>query len=201
MQELKVGRFTVAIVPVSELDLLEKNARFMRAETFRRLVENVKEDGQLSQFPFCVKTAEGRYRVLSGNHRAKAAIAAGLESIPIIYTDEAMSRQQQVAVQLSHNAIAGEDDPILLKELFEELTDVREKLYAGLDDKTLGLLAKVNLPPLADVRLDFRTLTFLFLPDELDQVKEAFAAGPDRSSAGGGDQCRPLHRRGRNHPG
>lgn len=176
MQSLKVGQFTVAVVPVRDLELLEKNARYMTSETFRRLVDNVKADGQLSQFPFCVKVGD-RYRVLSGNHRAKAAIQAGLEEIPVIFSDAPMSREQQVAVQLSHNAIAGEDDPRILKELWEELQDVSAKLYAGLDDKTLGLLAAVTVPPLAEVRLDFRSVTFLFLPEEVDELKAALDAG------------------------
>ena len=177
---LKVGRFTVAVVPVRKLSFLEKNARYMTSAVFQRLVENVKQDGQLSQFPFCVVEGEPpdeRYRVLSGNHRGQAAIQAGLEEIPIIFTDEPMSRQQQVAVQLSHNAIAGEDDPLILKELFDELSGVSERLYSGLDDKTLGLLAKVNIPALSEVRLDFRTLTFLFLSEEVDIVEDALKAG------------------------
>ena len=37
-----------------EIKLLEVNARFMTADEFQKLVENVKRDGCLTQLPFCV---------------------------------------------------------------------------------------------------------------------------------------------------
>jgi hypothetical protein len=174
---IQVGHFTIEVVPLDKLDLLEKNARFMRAETLRRLVENIKADGQLSQIPFCLKQPppSDRFLVLSGNHRVLGARGAGLTEIPIMWTDAALTRDQQLAIQLSHNAIAGEDDPVILKELWDELQDVSLKMYSGLDDKALGLLLKTPMPALSDVRLDFRTTTFLFLPEELEQLKTAFA--------------------------
>jgi hypothetical protein len=167
------GRFAIEVVALDRIDLLEKNARFMRNETFRRLVENVKADGHLSQIPFCVRRGE-RFLCLSGNHRVMAARAAGLDATPIIYATEELTREQELGIQLSHNAIAGEDDPQLLKELFDELTTVAGKLYTGLDDKALATLAAVSMPALSEVKLDFRTVTLMFLPEETPDVKTAF---------------------------
>ena len=165
--------FKVAVVPVEDLELVEKNARFMRSETFRNLVENIRKDGGLSSVPFCVKHGD-RYRVLSGNHRVQAAVEAGLERVLVLYTDRGLSRQEQVSIQLSHNAIVGEDDPVILKELWQELEDISLKFYAGLDDKLLAELEKVSLEPLSEVNLDFRTFTLLFLPEEVDRVEAVF---------------------------
>lgn len=61
------------------LKLLERNARFMRQETYARLVDNVRRDGRLTSVPFAIREPDGRYLVLSGNHRTMAAIDAGLE--------------------------------------------------------------------------------------------------------------------------
>jgi ParB-like chromosome segregation protein Spo0J len=187
MQTLKVGRFTVGNVPVDRFVLLDRNARFMKNEQFQRLVANIKEDGQLSQFPFCLKFVpegfepdEWRLLVLSGNHRVKAGMAAGLEEIPAIWTDDPLPREKQLAIQLSHNAIVGEDDPVVLAELWKELSDVSAKLYSGLDDKVMNALPKPDLSALGEVRLDFRTVSFLFLPEEQEQLKDAFAAARDR---------------------
>ena len=47
--------FALELVAPGDLRLLEKNARFMKAEQFQTLVENVKKDGNLSQLPFCYR--------------------------------------------------------------------------------------------------------------------------------------------------
>lgn len=171
---LTYGKFTIEIVALDRLDLLKKNARFMKSETFSQLVSNVKKDGNLSQIPFCVPRDGGRFLVLSGNHRVQAALQAGLTEIPIIYTTEAMSKDEELAIQLSHNAISGQDDPVLLKELWNSIEQVDLKVYAGLDDKALEQMLKTTLPPMGDVNLNFRTTSFMFLPDEVDKVKETF---------------------------
>ncbi|MDF3142048.1 MULTISPECIES: hypothetical protein [unclassified Streptomyces] len=46
---------------------------------------------------------------------------------------------------LSRNAIAGKDDPAILKELYDELESVEWRQYTGLDDKALDLLKKVDV--------------------------------------------------------
>lgn len=156
---------------------LKKNARFMSREQFSNLVENIKRDGDLSSVPFCI-VRDGQYHVLSGNHRVKAAVAAGLNEILVMYTEEQLPREQEVAIQLSHNAIAGQDDQAMLKELFNEINDLALKSYSGLDDKLLGQVDALGGSGFTPVRLDFRTVTFLMLPDEeshLDGVLEAAA--------------------------
>ena len=97
----ETAKYKIAVVGVDELEFLKKNARYMSNDQFRNLVDNIRQDGELSQIPFCVKTVEGKYRVLSGNHRGKAAIAAGLKEIPIIYTDEQMGHDKELAIQQS----------------------------------------------------------------------------------------------------
>lgn len=173
MTRIEYGRFVIEVVALDRLDLVEKNARFMRNEVLRRLVDNIKQDGQVSQIPFCVPRGD-RFVVLSGNHRVKAARLAGLSEIPIIFTSEALTRDQELAIQLSHNAIAGEDDPVILKDLWNELTTVSAKLYSGLDDKTLATLAAIAMPAISEVKLEFRTLSFLFLPEETEELQRTF---------------------------
>lgn len=180
--------FTIRIDP-RRLRLLEMNAHFMRHEMFQRLVENIREDGDLTSVPFCAilgyYTAEDEipldeegnpvYEVLSGNHRVKAAIAAGLTEIEVKVTHDPLTRQERLAIQLSHNAIFGEDDPAILKQLYEQIDDVNLRLYSGLDDKTLALLQEVNVSSLSEANLDFQVITFTFLPDEVEAVKKVWA--------------------------
>lgn len=155
------------------LKLLDINARYMKHDTYQQLVENIRRDGKLTSVPFACKEPDGTYLVLSGNHRTKAARDAGLETIECMVTDEDLTYEQRVAIQLSHNSLTGDDDPAILKDLFESLS-VDWKDYAGLDDKTLKLLDEVKIDSLSEANLDFTTLTLAFLPDELDKVREVF---------------------------
>lgn len=167
------------------IKLLDLNARLMRHEQYKRLVDNVKRDGRLTSTPLLavkdwhddsVPMPEGPdgepvYEVLSGNHRVMAAVDAGLTEIDCMAIQGPLAKDKRIAIQLSHNAIAGEDDPAILKKLFEEIGNVDERLYAGLDDQTLQLLDKVNLESLSEANLKFHIVTLMFLPEEAVEIK------------------------------
>lgn len=168
-----------------ELKLLKMNARFMRHEEFQRLVANVKKDGQLTSAPFAaLDPADGKYEVLSGNHRVQAAISAGLEKIPCIITDDEMSEEQRIAIQLSHNAIVGQDDPDVLKKLYDKILDIDLKEYSGLDDKTLGLLDKASSQAMSEANLEFQVLSIVYLPDELKEAQRVIDKARDAVKTG-----------------
>ncbi len=156
-----------------ELRLLTQNARYMRHEVYAQLVANVKRDGRLTSVPFAF-LEDGKYTVLSGNHRVRAAIDAGLSSIECMVTDQPLSRSQQVAIQLSHNSLAGEDNLSVLKQLYDEIEDVDLRAYAGLDDKTLELLDQVSVPAMSEASLAFQVIPLVFLPPEVEQARAAF---------------------------
>jgi len=177
MEEKARPKVTAKIIEVdpNDLVLLEVNARFMKHEQYQRLVENVKHDGCLTSVPFAAKIFEGpnegKYEVVSGNHRVKASIAAGLTKVHVLATDEKLDPAHKMGIQLSHNSIAGEDDYAILKELYEGIDDVDMKLYAGLDDKTLEMLEKVRIESIGEVGLKYQILSLIFTPDELDATR------------------------------
>lgn len=158
------------------LTLLEVNARFMRHEQYQQLVSNIKRDGALTSTPFVWRRPDGAGEVLSGNHRVQAAVDAGLEEIVWLESDDEslLQRANRIAVQLSHNAIAGEDDPALLAQLYSEIDDMELRAYAGLDDRQLELLAEVSVDNLAEPNLDYQTLSLMFLPADADKIVAAF---------------------------
>jgi hypothetical protein len=162
------------------LTRLPVNARFMAHEEYQRLVDNVRRDGCLTSVPLLYagagEYAEGEELILSGNHRCDAAVDAGLAEIDAMVIDQKLDKAQLVAIQLSHNAIAGQDDPATLKQLYDEIDDVDWRSYAGLDDKELELLDKVDLEGLSEANLDFQTITVVFLPSELDSARAALEA-------------------------
>jgi len=178
----------IITIDPNKLRLLEQNARYMRHEVFTRLVQNLKRDGELTQLPFCAilgyysegdeiprdEDGEPIWEVLSGNHRVKASIAAGLTEIMVQVTDEPLSPDRRKAIQLSHNAIAGEDDPAILKSVYDSIQDTSMRMYSGLDDRQLELLEQVAVGSLTEANLDFQTISMTFLPDEVEAVREVW---------------------------
>lgn len=174
--------FTLEIDP-REIKLLETNARYMKHEEFNRLVENIRRDGKLTSTPFLCKDDDDRWLCLSGNHRTRAAIEVGLPTITCLATDDPLSKEQRIAIQLSHNAIAGQDDPATLKALYEQILDTSLKQYSGLDDKTLALLDKFSSISISEANLTFQTLSLVFLPDELNAAKKVIDEAKDRAKS------------------
>lgn len=140
-----MSKFKIAEVELSDIKLVKKNAHFMEQSTFNALVRNIRRDGQLSSVPFCVKHADGKYTVVSGNHRTQAAKMAGLTSIYVMYIDEAETTNDWLlATQLSHNSIVGQDDAELLKQLLDEITDVAMKEYAHISNEILESVKDID---------------------------------------------------------
>lgn len=183
MSDTKITTRIIQIDP-RELKLLKVNARFMRHEEYQRLVANIKKDGVLTSAPFAwLDPADGKYEVLSGNHRVQAAIAAGLTEIPCIVTDDAIPEERRIAIQLSHNAIVGQDDPATLKLLYDSILNLELKEYSGLDDRTLNLLDKASAQAMSEANLEFQTLSIVFLPDELKEAQRVIEKAKEAAAA------------------
>ncbi len=156
LNEIKrLGKFAIGEINVKEITLLKKNARFMKKELFDRLVENVKKDGELSSLPFCYYDREkDTMTVLSGNHRVRSLLANGMDSVVIMYNTVSMTEDEKTSLQLAHNAISGEDDTQILKELYESIQGLELKVLSGLDDsfftdmenKTASLIESLEIP-------------------------------------------------------
>lgn len=159
------------------LKLLDVNARFMRKEQYDTLVSNVRRDGALTSVPLVWRDPDtGVEEVLSGNHRTMAARDAELSEITVMLIDQPLSQAQRTAIQLSHNAIAGEDDPGTLRVLYESISDVDLQMYSGLDDKTLDLLEETQVESLSEANLEYASVQLTFLPHELEAAHEALEA-------------------------
>lgn len=177
--QARIETRTIRIDPRA-LKLLDVNARYMRHEVYQRLIHNIQRDGGLTgNTPFAWRLHDDEtqtaseppvYLVLSGNHRVKASIDAGLDTIEVTVTDDYLTPDRRKAIQLSHNALTGEDDPAVLKTIYESIGDVGLRLYSGLDDKQLQLLADVSASPLSEAALQFQHIALTFLPHEVDQV-------------------------------
>lgn len=164
--------YSLGFYDPQKLKLLETNARFMANETFAALVNNIKRDKGLSSVPL-IYAAENPEAptVLSGNHRVMAAREAKVPRILCLVILEKKTLDEQVAIQLSHNAIAGADDLVTLKKLYEQINALDMKAYSGLDEATIQQLASIKFEPISEPRLLFKTVTLLFLPNEVVELR------------------------------
>ena len=115
-----------------------------------------------------------------------AARKAEVESVLVMVLGDEKDADEQMAIQLSHNAIAGQDDLVILKELWESIKDVQARVYAGLDSDTLKALQGIQFAAISEQRLRYKLTNFLFLPEEtgsLDQLlkETAVAFSPTQS--------------------
>jgi hypothetical protein len=159
-------RTRVIRTKLSELKLLEKNARFMKGATFARLVANLKKDGCLTSLPLVRRDEDGKLEVISGNHRVAAGLKAGIEESDVIEVTSPLTRAQFVALQLSHNAVAGEDDPNILRSLYDEL-DLGWKEYSGLTDDAFNI-ADLDTSMLRVEQPFYEELHVSFLPGDAE---------------------------------
>lgn len=160
------------------------NARYMPPEMMRNLVENVKADKRLESLPLCTPDPKkaGKYRTISGNHRIDAAKTAKLEVI-LILVIEVATEQEIIKRQLSHNALTGRDNEVVLAELYASLDKLDDKYYAGLQD----IIEGIN-----PVSLSFRAglsaeMSLIFMPEDIeltDQVLKQLNSEIKTSGAG-----------------
>ncbi len=166
-----VTPYKLAVVPPSEIRPVDKNAHFMPKRVWDSLRANVEKDGNLSSLPFCWRHPDGTYESMSGNHRVKVAAETGVSHILTLYTDEALSKPERLAIQLSHNALVGQENFTTLRELWEEIDDLSLRVYTGLDEQYLETMAPVNIQRINEAALRFEEVTLMFIPAEVERIK------------------------------
>ena len=160
---------TLAVMDPKDISLVKKNARILKKDVFQQLTANISRDRRLSSVPLCHRLSGGRVEVLSGNHRVQASVEAGISSILVMIIEEDLTRSQAVAIQLSHNALVGEDAPALLAELWAEIEDIAAKTYAGLSSDVVERLDKIDLTSFTTPQVSTRTMTFAFVESEAER--------------------------------
>ena len=161
------------LVDPRRLELLKENARYFKKETFRQLVANVAADRRLSSMPLCYADPHaGQKIILSGNHRVKAAVEAGIAVILVLTITEDLSRSQQIAIQLSHNALVGQDDAGILGRLWSQIEDINTKLYAGLSSANMKEIEDVKLVSFSAPSVATKSLAFAFTEYERDLLEQ-----------------------------
>ena len=83
-----------------------------------------------------------------------------------------LSESYLTAIQLSHNALVGLDDPQILSSLWAKVQDIQDRLYAGLSSDALGEVEKVKLVTFTTPSLATRTMDDAELVSILSQTEK-----------------------------
>jgi len=161
-----VTPYKLALVDPAEVLPVDVNVHYMPKRTYDQLVGNIKRDSNLSTLPFCWRAPDGKMVSLSGNHRMMAARDAAVSQVLVLYTDDDLSRPEQLAIQLSHNALVGEDNPTTLKDLWLQIDDLHLKVYSGLDDGLLETMPPAEAQLINDAGLLFEEVAIFFVQPE-----------------------------------
>ncbi len=161
-----------------------KNARYMDAPVFKRLVENVRTDGRLTSVPLIYGAEPKRgNEIISGHHRIEAAIKAGLESITIEVILTKCSEERLTALQLSHNSLTGKDNQSVLLEMFEPL-ELDARMFSGITDDDFGDAPSVDLAGMSVGSIQSEEVRILFLPGDRQHFEDALLRAVEKRGSG-----------------
>lgn len=126
------------MVDISLIDEAELNANEMTGEDFAQLCENIGRSG-LSSAPCCYRKSSGRFGMISGHHRLRACKRLHYKKVGILWCDESeLSKDEIIAIQLSHNSLHGQDNTSILKKLFEQIQSIDFKKFAHINIDEIG---------------------------------------------------------------
>ena len=127
------NRWKYEQVDINLIDEADMNANEMSGEDFAALCDNIGKSG-LSSVPCCYKKSDGRFVMISGHHRLRACKKLRYKKIGILYCNEdELTKDEIIAIQLSHNSLHGEDNKNILKKLFEQIQTIEFKKFAHIN--------------------------------------------------------------------
>ena len=174
-----MSKWKQAIVSIDQLEETQVNANKMSEAAFNRLVENIRISGGLSSAIGCYRRAEdGKFVIFSGNHRKKAAELLRILEVPVIYAEEAdLTKDEIIALQLSHNSLHGDDDKGILARLFAEIQQVDFKEFANI---TIDEVKPIDTKGVSfSVDSEHYTVSLIFYRKDYELLQELFGVITD----------------------
>lgn len=166
------NRWKYEKVDISLIDEADMNANEMTGEDFAQLCDNIGKSG-LSSVPSCYKKENGRFVMISGHHRLRACKKLHYKTIGILYCLESeLSKDEIIAIQLSHNSLHGHDNTSILKKLFEQIQSVDFKQFAHVN---VDEIPPVNTEGISVFALKENfVFTVILYPDSFENLDELF---------------------------
>jgi ParB-like chromosome segregation protein Spo0J len=131
----------IEYVNVNDIHPNEWNPNRQSDHDFELLLKSMSEDG-FTQPVVCIRTEDGRVKIVDGEHRWRAAHTLKFEEIPVVITP--MTEEQAKIATLRHNRARGSEDIDLTAELLRDLEKMGALDWAQdslmLDDAELNKL-------------------------------------------------------------
>jgi len=183
MQNKTINKWKITNVSPEEIVPAEMNANEMDDKTFERLCKNIGMSGLSSTITCYKRKEDNKYVIISGHHRYRAAVLNGIKTIPVLYADEEdLTKDEIIAIQLSHNSLHGEDDKNILKKLFEEIKSIDFKEFSNIEIDEIGKI-DVFSPSIVPIQETYTVSIVLFKPhlDLLDEITRCVNEALDKS--------------------
>lgn len=166
------NRWKYEKVDIGLIDEADMNANEMTGEDFAQLCDNIGKSG-LSSVPSCYKKDNGRFVMISGHHRLRACKKLHYKTIGILYCLESeLSKDEIIAIQLSHNSLHGHDNTSILKKLFEQIQSVDFKQFAHVNIDEIAPVSTDGISVFA-LKENF-VFTVILYPDSFENLDELF---------------------------
>lgn len=166
------NRWKYEKVDINLIDEADMNANEMTGEDFAQLCDNIGKSG-LSSVPSCYKKDNGRFVMISGHHRLRACKKLHYKTIGILYCLESeLSKDEIIAIQLSHNSLHGHDNTSILKKLFEQIQSVDFKQFAHVNVDEIPPVSTDGISVFA-LKENF-VFTVVLYPDSFENLDELF---------------------------
>jgi len=145
VKELSISMELVNFRDIKETEL---NAQEMNDTDFKRLVENLKRDKVLTSAPLIMREeGKNKYKCISGHHRIKAGIKAGIENAHCLIVDE-VDESTRIRLQIAHNDIHGTPNEEILSILQDKLNEIDVGLVnlVNSDLEPVGFEIETSIP-------------------------------------------------------
>ena len=159
-------------VDINLIDEADMNANEMTGEDFATLCDNIGKSG-LSSVPCCYKKENGRYVMISGHHRLRACKKNHFSKMGILWCDEKeLSKDEIIAIQLSHNSLHGQDNQSILKKLFEQIQSIDFKKFAHINIDEISPVGSEGISIFA-MKENF-VFTIILYPNSYENLDELY---------------------------
>lgn len=147
---------SVTQVNVNEIDRYTKQPRkIFDEDKLKELAESIKTHGIVQ--PIVVKQSEGRYMIIAGERRYRAARLAGLQTVPVVIKN--LNDRELMEVSLVENLQREDLNPLEEAEAIKLLMEEYELTQEGVSDRISRSRSAVA-----------NTLRLLTLPEEVKQM-------------------------------
>lgn len=170
----------IRMLPIADIDRNpEQPRKVFNEEALHQLAESIREAGLLQ--PILVTEKKGRYLIVAGERRFRAARMAGLDSVPCLVRDLSIQEQMEIALieNLQREDLNPMEEALAIRSLMDKCHYTQEKAAQRLGK---------SRPAVAN------SLRLLTLPEEVQSVVSAgqLSAGHARVLAGLDSQSRQI---------